>query len=109
MDNQTSSFQPPNSRPQLPNATAVLVLGICAILFSCFFIGLVLGIIGMVMASKGRQMYKANPTAYEGYGMLNAGYIMSLIGAIIGGLYIVYWIVIVAILGQTAISITRMQ
>jgi hypothetical protein len=47
-------------------------------------------------------MYKEAPTAYEGYGQLNAGYIMSIIGTCLSALYIVYWIIWVAILGTAA-------
>ncbi len=82
-----------NSKPVLPNATTVLVLGICSIVFSCFFVGLVLGIIGIVLSNKGRALYKASPTMYEGYAQLNAGFIMSIIGTSLGALYIVYWII----------------
>ena len=85
----------------LPNATAVLVLGICSIVFGCFFVGLILGIIGIALASKGRKMYQADPNLYDGYGSLNAGFIMSIIGTILGGLYVVY----VVIIGGTALSI----
>lgn len=84
---QQQNFQP---KQTLPNATAVLVLGICAIVFSCFFIGLICGIIGLVLAQKGRTMYRENPNLYEGYGQLNAGWIMSIIGVILGGLYVIY-------------------
>ena len=104
-----NQFQPPTQRTQIPNATVVLVLGICSIVFSCFFVGLVLGIIGMVLASKGRKLNKEFPGAYDGYGSLNAGYIMSIIGTCLGALYIIYWIVVVAILGGTAYSLSHMH
>ena len=84
----------------LPNATAVLVLGICSIVFGCFFVGLVLGIIGIVLAGKPRKLYKDDPTLYDGYGSLNAGFIMSIIGTILGGLYILY----VVVVGGTVLS-----
>ncbi len=87
-------------KQMLPNATTVLVLGICSIVFSCFFIGLILGIIGLVLASKPRKMYRESPDLYEGYSSLNAGYIMSIIGAALGGLSIIYWIIWVVILGS---------
>jgi len=84
----------------LPNATAVLVLGICSIVFGCVFIGLILGIIGIVLAGKGRKLYAADPNAYEGYGSLNAGFIMSIIGTILGGLYVLY----VLLVGGTVLT-----
>jgi M penetrans paralogue family 26 len=89
MENQYQpQFQGP--KPTLPNATAVLVLGICSIVFSCVFVGCICGIIGLVLASKGRTMYRENPSLYEGYGQLNAGWIMSIIGVVLGGLSIIY-------------------
>ena len=94
-----------NSKTPLPNATAVLVMGICSIVFSCFFVGLVLGIIGIVLSGKGRQMYKENPNLYEGYGQLNAGFIMSIVGTALAALYVVYWIIWVLILGSAATTV----
>jgi hypothetical protein len=88
----------------LPNSTAVLVLGICSIIFGCFFVGLILGIIGLNLGSKGRRMYRANPELYEGNGAINAGWIMSIIGTILGGLYTIYWLIIVLILGGVGFS-----
>ena len=97
-----------NQKQTLPNSTAVLVLGICSIVFGCFFVGLILGIIGISMSGKGRKMYKESPELYEGYGQLNAGYIMSIIGTALSGLYIIYWLIVVAILGGTAFSLRHM-
>lgn len=78
----------------LPNATAVLVLGICSIVFGCFFVGLILGIIGISLSGKGRKLYNSDPASYDGYASLNAGYIMSIIGTILGGLYVLYVILV---------------
>lgn len=76
----------PQQKPTVPNAVATLVLGILAVITSCYFIGVIFGIIGLVLGNKGKQTYKANPSAYAGYGMLNAGFICSIIGTAIGGL-----------------------
>ena len=97
-----------NEKQTLPNSTAVLVLGICSIVFGCFFVGLVLGIVGISMSGKGRKMYKDNPELYEGYGQLNAGFIMSIIGTALSAIYIIYWLIVVAILGGTAFSLRHM-
>ena len=97
--------QPHSSgRVMLPNATTVLVLGICSIVFSCFIVGLVLGIVGMVLAGKGRKLYKESPASYDGWSQLNAGYIMSIIGTCLGGLYVVYVIIWVVILGTASVA-----
>ena len=71
----------------LPNATAVLVLGICSIVVP--FAGLILGIVGLTLSAKGRKMHSDNPELYEGYGLLNAGWIMSIIGTALGGIWVV--------------------
>lgn len=94
-------------KQQLPNATAVLVLGICSIVFSCFGVGLVLGIIGLVLSGKGRKMYKENPSLYEGHGSLMGGFITSIIGTCIGGLYAIYYLIVVAVLGGVAFSLNH--
>ena len=84
--------QPQSSggKTMLPNATIILVLGICSIVFSCAFVGLVLGIIAVVIAGKPRKMYKENQNAYDGWSQVNAGYIMGIIGICLGGLYVIY-------------------
>ena len=97
--------QATTQKTPLPNAVAVLVLGICSIVLSCLFVGLVCGIIGLVMGNKGRKLYKANPSAYDGWGQLNAGWIMSLIGTILGGLYVIYYIIVILIIGAAGFSI----
>ena len=83
-----------NSRLQLPNGTTVFVLGICSVLFSCFFIGLILGIIGLVMSREGRRLYKDAPQLYEGYGLLNAGFILSIIGTALGAIWVGYLVIV---------------
>lgn len=93
----------------LPNATTVLVLGICSIVFACFFVGFVIGIIGIALSSKPRKMYKANPELYDGSGQVNAGFICSIIGTCLGVVYVIYWLVVVAILGGTAFSLSHMN
>ena len=87
-----------------PYAVASLVLGISSLVFGCFFIGLILGIVGVVLASKGRNAIKDNPSKYTGVGMLNAGRITSVIGVVLGAIYTIYSIVAVAILGSASLA-----
>jgi hypothetical protein len=96
------------TKQSLPNSTAVLVMGILSIICSCFFVGLILGIIGLNMAKKGRQMHRENPDLYTGYGSLNAGWIMSIIGTILGSLYTLYYIIIVLFIGSVGFNAFRM-
>jgi FHA domain/M penetrans paralogue family 26 len=103
---QPVSPMPSYSTPiPLPNSSATLVLGICSIVFSCFFVGLITGIIGLALGSKAKSIYRSTPAAYTGYGMLNAGFICSIIGTVISGLYVVYAIIWMMILGNAMWSI----
>lgn len=87
----------------VPNSTGVLVLGIISIP-TCFcwgIIGLVCGIIALVLASKGNALYKANPSGYtvSSYNNLKAGKVCGIIGVCLSGLYLLYVIFIIAIMG----------
>lgn len=87
----------------VPNSTAVLVLGILSIVF-CFcygIIGIILGILAIVLASKGTAAYKQNPNAYSlsSFNNLKAGRVCGIIGLILSCIYIVFIIVYIAILG----------
>ncbi len=78
----------PIVKETVPNATAVLVLGILSILFwCCWGIGLVLGVIALILGSKSKKLYKENPDRYSvsSYKNLNAGWICALIGTILAG------------------------
>ena len=82
-----------------PYSIASLVLGICSIVFSCAFLGLVCGIVGLILANNGFKAYRLHPEDYSGTGMLQAGKVTSIIGVVLGALYVVYWIVIVGFIG----------
>jgi hypothetical protein len=83
-----------DTRMPIPNGTAVFVLGICSVLFSCLCIGIILGIIGLALSREGRSLYKHAPNLYEGYGLLNAGFILSIIGIVLGTLSIAYYAIL---------------
>lgn len=61
----------------LPNSTAVLVLGILSIFGCCFYgiPGLVLSIIALVLAKSDSELYRQNPSRYNSasYNNLKAG------------------------------------
>ncbi|UUV21076.1 CCC motif membrane protein [Paenimyroides aestuarii] len=94
---QNSGFNNGNNNivpSNLPNATAVLVLGILSIIGCCFYgIGVVFGIIALVLASKDMKLYKSNPNAYTNYSTLNTGRILAIIGIV---LFIVSIIILLA-------------
>ncbi|MDA8715036.1 CCC motif membrane protein [Flavobacteriales bacterium] len=94
METLENNFQ---TKQPLPNATAVLVLGIISIV-GCFcygIVGLICGIIALILASKAKKIYEENPEKWSNYANLNAGRICAIIGTIISGLYMLFWIVYV--------------
>ena len=90
MENETNPLNSQSQQPgfnmqqDVPNSTAVLVLGILSIVFCwCYGLpGVILGIIALVLAGKGEKLYKANPEFYKqgSYKNLNAGKICAIIG-----------------------------
>lgn len=95
----------------LPNSVGVLVLGILSIVF-CWCYGLlsiILSIITLVLANGAQKLYIANPDAYtlSSYKNMKAGKICGIVGLCLGGLFIIYVIVMLAIVGTTAISLSK--
>ncbi|MBI2731099.1 MAG: hypothetical protein HYX40_10165 [Sphingobacteriales bacterium] len=85
---------------QLPNATAVLVLGILSIVICGF-----LGIIGLVLGNKDLSLYKANPGIYSEASLssVKSGRICSIIGLCLWGIGIIFYaIFIFFIVGMAA-------
>jgi hypothetical protein len=83
---------------KLPNATAVLVLGILSILTCCCYgiISVILGTVGLVLANKDVKLYAENPTVYSNYNNLKIGKILSIIGIVLGIIYLllIVWLVV---------------
>ncbi len=101
--NVNQQFNNQFGQTPVPNSAAVLVLGILSIVL-CFcygIIGITLGIIAVVLASKGNALYQANPGAYtlSSFNNLKAGKICGVIGLILSSLYIVFIIIYIVILG----------
>lgn len=81
-------------------ATASMVLGIVGLVFTFFInglIGLILGIIGLVLAGKAKQQ------GFEG-SMRTAGFVMSLISVIAGVLMFILALACVATIGAIGMS-----
>jgi hypothetical protein len=94
MSEQQNLLSPNNYNQQanLPNSTAVLVLGIISIVgaFCYGIVGVICGIIGLLLANKDRRLYQSNPELYSSssYGTTNAGRICSIIGLILGAIFL---------------------
>jgi M penetrans paralogue family 26 len=96
-------FSQPFGQQQLPNATAVLVLGIISIV-GCFcygIIGIVLGIIALVLSSKANKIYNENPGLYNevSYKNMKAGRVCAIIGTCLSSLYLVIIIIYIVLIG----------
>jgi hypothetical protein len=99
------SFQ---TTKDLPGATASMVLGIVALVFStvvncCYFIGifpgLIMSIIGLILGGKASRLYNADPNLYsiKSFKQAKAGKIMNLIALIICGVLTLLLIVAIAV------------
>ena len=93
----------PSAQQQLPNATAILVLGILSLVM-CFCYGLfgvALGIIALVLSGKSKALYNENPEQYSqaSFKNMNAGRICAIIGTIVSSVHLAFWIIYIAIVG----------
>ena len=89
---------------QLPNATAVLVLGIISIIGCvCYAVpGFICSIIALILASKDSGLYRSNPEAYTAgsYSNLKAGKICAIVGLSLSLLFALFIVGIVVIYGD---------
>ncbi|MFM9989002.1 CCC motif membrane protein [Flavobacterium sp.] len=89
---------------QLPNGTAVLVLGILSILTCCCWgvFGLALGIIALVLAKKDMVLYAESPELYSNYNNINTGRILAIIGIVLSSITLVATIYSKVVIGDEA-------
>lgn len=86
---------------KLPNSTLILVFGILSIITCCCYgiVGLILGIIAIVLASKANQLYKSNPEGYTGISNVKTGKILAIIGIILSVLYLLFILWLISVFG----------
>lgn len=90
---------------KLPNATAVLVLGILSILTCiCYGGGLIFGVIALFLAASDMKSYRIAPENYTNYQNLNIGRILSIIGLILSILMIIVMVWIISVIGMDALG-----
>lgn len=104
MENLESTLQ-----KKLPNATAVLALGIASIPLCCCIgglVGLALSIVALVLAKKDLALYDENPNAYipSSFNNLKAGRICAIIGICLSGIYVLMVIMAISIFGIEALT-----
>lgn len=80
----------------LPNATAVLTLGIISIV-GCFLVaipGIICGVIALSLYPKDKRMYELNPDLYsDSYKNSKAGFVCAIIGTSLSSLYAIVFLI----------------
>jgi hypothetical protein len=103
MENQTVQNQNLGGQVPVPNATAVLVLGIVSIVLCwCYgIVGLACGIIALILSGKSKAIYESSPDTYtiSSFNNLKAGRVCAIIGTILSALGLVYYVIIILIYG----------
>lgn len=91
---------------KLPNATAILVLGISSMVSCCCYgiLSVVLGTVGLFLAKKDTQLYNENPALYSNYNTVKTGKILCIIGIILGAIFLIYIIWIISYIGIDALQ-----
>jgi len=89
---------------KLPNATAVLVLGILSILTCCCYgiFGLILAIVGLYLTHKDLVLYNGSPEKFMNFSQLNTGKILCIIGVVLNAISILYFIWVIKMIGLDA-------
>jgi hypothetical protein len=87
------------SRLDLPNATAVLVLGILSIVLSCWYfslVGVVLSIIALVLSGKDLTRYYSNPNQFtiSSFNNVKAGRVCAIIGLTVALIFFIFMVLI---------------
>jgi hypothetical protein len=87
----------------VPNSTGVLVLGIISIVTCWLYgiLGLILGIVALSLSGSGKKAYTENPSLYTqaSWNNLKAGRVCAIIGVSLSALFMIYVIVLIAIVG----------
>jgi len=93
-------FEVSGGNGALPNATAVLVLGILSIVTCWLYAlpGIIMGIIAISMHKKDKAMYLSNKAKYaQSFKNSRAGFICGIIGLSLSALFIIYLVVVILV------------
>lgn len=87
---------------ELPGATAGLVFGICSLVFSFPVVGIILAWLGYSKSRDAKALGEQNPGVYTNLGVAQAGYIVGIVGLILGGLstlcgcgYVIFFVIMI--------------
>ncbi len=103
--NQNYSYTQQRMQIKVPNSSGVLTLGILSIVSICCCGGLiapVLAIIALALVPKAKRTYAENPESYtiSSFNSLKAGQICAIIGLVLGVIFLIYMIVVMAMDGS---------
>lgn len=102
------NYDPYRQKRDIPNATAVLVLGILSIpTCICYgIVGIILSIVALVLSSSASRAYNTSPELYTttSKNNLNAGRVCAIIGLILSILFLVMVVLLIITKGLHGIS-----
>ncbi|WP_456376671.1 CCC motif membrane protein [Lutibacter sp.] len=78
-------------KQKLPHAKSSLIFGIVSIVTACCCFGLpglIFGIIGLNNSKKAMKIYNEDPSQFDGSGNANTGKITSIIGIVLGVIFV---------------------
>jgi len=86
---------------KLPNGTLVIILGIASIITCCCYgiISIILGGVGLFLAKKDTALYQENPSIYKDYNNIQIGKVLSIIGIVLGVLYLFFMLWMISVIG----------
>lgn len=86
---------------KLPNVTVILVLGIASIVLCwCYgVLGLILSIVGIVLAANSKKTYLQNPENYSDYGTLKTAKVIAIIGLVLNIIVILFLVWFISLIG----------
>lgn len=85
----TPYLNPNYPRPDHPNATSSIVLGVIG-----FFVPF-LSPVALALAARGRKDVREHPGVYAGEGNLTAGYVIGIIGTVLLAFYVLIMLVMI--------------
>ncbi len=96
--------QPAQVQQNLDQTKAIisLVLGIVSFIFSWVpILGLACGIIALVLGLQAKKAAEQQPNVYGGKGLALAGFILGIVGIVVGIIYSLWWIFVVLVFTTT--------
>lgn len=87
---------------KVPNSSGILVLGILSIATCWLYAipGLACGVIALILHRKAKEVYLTDPIKYDqSYKNAKAGMICAIIGTCLSGLFLIYVIFVIAMMG----------